>query len=186
MEAAMDRFFYVFWDYDDEADKELDISEGAFSELIDTCFQYADSFAVTYSLRGFNVCQRMDETVCHHIIATKAIPNGYVRCFFKCCPETKRYLLESYHCLFGWYWTEKRERLPENLAFYRSDGSSFFASETHEGKCYLYPRNGEDFSSVWKSEGWCLGAAGGGCLPSYMELSWLNPQPNNLPESSQG
>lgn len=178
----MDRIYYVFWDYDDEADKELDISEDAFSELIDTCFRYADTFAVTYSPQGFHICQGLD--VCRHVIAKKAIPNGCVRCFFKCCPETRRYLLDSYSCLFGWYWTEKRGRLPEDLAFYRSDGSSFFASETHEGQCYLYPGSDEDFSSVLKSEGWSLGAAGGGCMPSCMKLSWLNPQPNQLPEST--
>ena len=181
----MDRIYYVFWDYDDESDKELDIDGEAYAELIDTCFQYAEAFAVTYSLGGFHAGQRRQDSVFQHCIGKKAIQNGRVRCYFKCCQATRKYLSESYHCLFGWFWNGKdRGNLPEDLAFYRGDGSAVFASETHEGQCYLYPRKEEDFSSVLNAAGWSLGTAGGGCLPSYLKMSWLNPQPNHLPEST--
>lgn len=183
-EAAMDRIYYVFWDYDDETDKDLDIDGEAYAELIDVCFRYAEVFAVTYSLKGFHEVQHMGGSVFQYCVAKKAILNGQIRCYFKCCQATKQYLLETDPCLFSWYWNEKQHGyLPENLTFYRNDGSVFFASETHEGQCYLYPRE-EDFSSVLNSEGWSLGTAGGGCCPSYLKMSWLNPQPNNIPEST--
>ncbi len=181
----LDRIYYVFWDVDEETDKDLDIDGEAYAELIDVCFRYAKVFAVTYSLKGFRDDQLMEKSVFQYFVAKKAILNGQIRCFFKCCRATKQYLVKSYPCLFSWYWNEKQHGyLPENLTFYRSDGSAFFASETHEGQCFLYPRKEEDFSSVLKSEGWSPGITGGARLPCCMKSSWLDPQPNNFPEST--
>lgn len=151
----MERVWYCFWDYDDASGRDLDISGEALETLIDTCFRYADTFAVTYSFRGYHAAHGMEGSIFQYCVAEKAVSSGRVRCSFKCCEETRRFLSDSYACLFGWYWNETdRGSLPEDLAFYRSDGSCFFASETHEGHCYLYPRGEEDVSSVLRSEGW--------------------------------
>ena len=122
----MDRIYYVFWDYDDETDKDLDIDGEAYTELIDVCFRYAEVFAVTYSLKGFHEVQHMGGSVFQYCVAKKAILNGQIRCYFKCCQATKQYLLETDPCLFSWYWNEKQHGyLPENLTFIAATVLSF-------------------------------------------------------------
>ena len=151
----MDCGCYVFWDYDDASGRDLDISGEAFEALLDACFRYTAVVAVTWSFRGYHAAQGMEGSVFQYCVAQKAVGNGRVRCFFTCCEATRRFLSDSYDCLFGWYWDGKdRGSLPEDLAFYRGDGSCFFTSETHEGHCYLYPRGEEDVSTVLNTEGW--------------------------------
>ena len=79
---------------------------------------------------------------------------------------------------------EKRSEAMAFLKTQKSIGLAAGGAETHEGQCFLYPRKEEDFSSVLKSEGWSPGITGGARLPCYMKSSWLDPQPNNFPEST--
>jgi hypothetical protein len=64
--------------------------------------------------------------------------------FYRACPELYQILIENTHNVWdGWDYEQ-----PALTHFYRSDGTCFFMSNEHEGKCYLYLREDEDASSV--------------------------------------
>ncbi|MGM9680039.1 MAG: hypothetical protein ACI3XR_00890 [Eubacteriales bacterium] len=65
----------------------------------------------------------------------------------------KELLLSRVTDLFDWIRTDEREN-PEDLTFYREDGSVFFWSETHEGICVLCDRVQEKVSQIVSKKGW--------------------------------
>lgn len=43
---------------------------------------------------------------------------------------------------------------PEDPVFYRDDGSVFFSSIIHDGKCFLFPTDSENISDIVSSDHW--------------------------------
>lgn len=61
-------------------------------------------------------------------------PPGAVKCLkYQTTPECVRVLCDTCSSLFEWENTD----LPEDLAFYREDGTNSFGSVSHEGYCFF-------------------------------------------------
>ena len=149
---------YVFFSWDDtDPAAELDIRGEQYIRLIDVCFQFCSYFTLNESRAG--TFFDLPDKELDHWPAQQYPPVGKTHLFF-CSGKAKDYLQNKVGSLFSWFSWEasnqgKKERLlPEDLCFYRSDGSIFLWSETHEGICALLPKDEEDVSSIISSVGW--------------------------------
>lgn len=73
--------------------------------------------------------------------------------YYKCCAETLALIRSISDNLFDFtYWFDILN--PEDIYFYREDGTVLLATEIHEGRCFLFPREREDFSDVFEKIKW--------------------------------
>lgn len=82
----------------------------------------------------------------------KEYPMRYYK-FYRVCPELCDQLANITDSVYSWInaWGYHN---PEDLYFYREDGSLFFEAIVHEGECTLYPREGEDISKLLTLGNW--------------------------------
>lgn len=142
---------YAFSDYDDEKCLDLSVTGEEYAELINTCFRYSThfSFNIGFLCRGgipvdipqpYKIYKKLDHfAICDDIAV------------LPCTETTREYLLNRTNDLFEWIdWYNN----PEDLTFYRQDGSMFFWSLIHEGECCLIDRPEEDVSAIVKNPYW--------------------------------
>ena len=149
-------YIYVDWD-DDNPSAELDIQGEQYERLIDICFHHCSYFSLNENRSG--VMFDLPEKELEVWLEQLSSPIRKKHLFF-CSYEAKQYLLRKVNSLFSWitWGTHNRDIkegiLPEDLCFYRSDGSVFLWSETHEGICVICSKPEEDVSDIVSSEGW--------------------------------
>ena len=68
-------------------------------------------------------------------------------------PEVKRFIRNRTDSIFKWTCTRGCEN-PEDLTFFRPDGTVFFSLRIREGVCTLSPEEGEDISLILKDPHW--------------------------------
>ena len=203
--------FYVF----DETPKEInkkdetyDISGSYYREFIETCCRYSAYF----SFRRYQYKTLLWEP------EPKAFPSDKDLCFisrlfdsgidllyvFKCNERTKNFLQTYTKGLQYWYNMEGvygNLNMPEDLSFYREDGSCLFYSQTHEGDIKLFLRDDEDFSNIivqpgWRKDkdysselmtpGWLFSremVSLGSACPEEMAKHWCQQRNQGLPQS---
>ena len=89
------------------------------------------------------------------------------RQFFRCCKESRDFLLSETNSIFDFEWPN-----PEDITFYRRDGSVLFDSVAHEGECSIFPELQEDISEIleyghWiRMEGGTVFEEGSPCAPA--------------------
>ena len=147
---------YIFVDHDDnDPSKEYDISGQDYERLIDNCFRCCHYFSLNANRSGTAFDLPEKELA---ISAAQQRDRYGNKHFFYCSDKARQYLLSKANSLFSWItWGDQNQTaglLPEDLCFYRSDGSVFLWSETHEGVCGLYPRSEEDVSEIVASSRW--------------------------------
>lgn len=81
---------------------------------------------------------------------TRVVPK-----FYKACAETFRLLLEMADSVFQLQYNGEFQN-PEDLAFFRDDGTILFTSCVHEGECSLFPKTDENISEVLAQGNWIL------------------------------
>ena len=132
---------YSFWDYDEEANKDMDICGTDYRELLSFCFlhgtkcslyfedanRYCPPLTIELSPWDFSLLQRIRE---------KMIPCKHgVTWVFPCTTEMEFFLAKHCNSIFDWTIANKN---PANLSFYRQNGSILFASNPHIGVCYFF------------------------------------------------
>ena len=148
---------FIFTDWDDkDPSAELDIKGERYERLIEVCFRFCSYFSLNENRLGG--VPDLPELVMKNQLSLSSDPKGKTHLFF-CSSEAKQLLLQKVDSIFSWFtWdgTPNQEGgvLPEDLCFYRKDGSLFFWSQTHEGICILCPRPEEDVSGLLSMEGW--------------------------------
>lgn len=157
--------FYAFSDHSDDPYEEYTIKDGELVSLFELCAKYSKIVALsflpgdekilarlsTYALdeSETGIFQKQQRIVGEIYIDGTRLTEKY----YHVGPGFLQTLLEiSEYDLFtlAHFGNSK----PENPAFYRADGSIFFDSIIHDGKCYLFPRAGEDVSAVVSHPGW--------------------------------
>ena len=142
---------YYFLDHNDDECRDLCISGQDYALLIDTCFKHSAylSFNIGF-LRRNSIEVNIPEP--YRIIEKQPTP---AMCddiaILPCTEAVREYLLSTVNDLFEWI---DRCKNPEDLTFYRADGSIFFWSLIHEGVCCLIDRPDEDVSSVVDNPDW--------------------------------
>lgn len=79
--------------------------------------------------------------------------SGGPRYFYKCTHQSIELLKKNIDSLFEYFWKDIHS-VPQDLTFYREDFSVLFHTVTHEGEAYLYPKSGEDMSSIIQLGNW--------------------------------
>lgn len=142
---------YYFLDYNDDECRDLYIRGQDYALLLDTCFKYSaylslnigflrrKSIEVNIPKPYKTVDKCMMPASCDDIV------------ILPCTEQTKEYLMHTVNDLFEWI--DKYEN-PEDLTFYRADGSIFFWSLIHEGVCCLVDRPNEDVTGVVDKPDW--------------------------------
>lgn len=157
--------FYAFSDHSDDPYEEYTIKDGELVSLFELCAKYSkivalsflsgdekllarlSAYAVDESETG--IFQKQRRVVGEIYVDRTQLTEKY----FHVGPGLLQTLLGiSEYDLFNL--AHFGNSKPENPAFYRADGSIFFDSVIHEGKCYLFPRAGEDLSAVVSYPGW--------------------------------
>lgn len=145
-------FVFCSWD-DANPDAEPDIRGKDYEVLINLCFRYCRYFSLSKNRPGAHIDfseEPLKEVPIH--------PGEENKQYFFCSDDARSFLLQKESSVFSWMtWGEilpGTEVLPEDLCFYREDGSVFFWSATHKGVCALCPKPGEDVSGLLSLGGW--------------------------------
>ena len=143
---------YYYYDYDDYNNEDISIEGNDYIDLIETCFRFSSYFSFSFSSKIIEkgVVAQLVPFKQENVTHSSALE---FRCYYECTDESKRLLLTHVNSLFDWIQHDGHDN-PEDLTFYREDGSVFFWSETHEGCCAIYNDTDEDVSSVVKNRGW--------------------------------
>lgn len=166
---CMKKYIFRDTDQDGRGFEEFDISGDAYIELIKTCAKYCTSFAFMSSngeptvipekLNDYKIpltdeqVQRFSYCLTPYVQFCKETGDGEYVFAYRVCDESIELLLEMSSDLYGWYW-QSEHTCPEDITFYREDGSVFFTSTTHDGICELTPREDEDVKNIVSKEHW--------------------------------
>ena len=150
--------------------KDIDICGKEFDILINRCFDYSSCFSLIYRPSNnkltFPVIIGYDNTVdynqydkyiiksgeTHNWPGTYGTSYGGIIKYYKCCIQTLEMIYSISNSIFDFEYGENNN--PEDPCFYRSDGTVLFASQIHEGQCWLFPRENEDFTDILKAIPW--------------------------------
>lgn len=143
----------------------LDIRGTHYRRLLQACFRYSASVAV---------CMPVDANIDTQRIATfrrKVTPqirmqyahignfteedtdqtNTYQLVRYLLVPAVKSFIMNRTESIFAW---SKEKGNPEDLTFFRPDGTVFFSVRTHDGVCTLNPEEDEDVSRILSDTRW--------------------------------
>lgn len=158
---------YKFYDTDISGREEYDISGMQYITLLMTCFKYCTTVAVIISPEFVD---NLDQWEVHRIPLTSNVQTAYSHygnisqdnpCHigsyeirhYQLNDDLKRLILSHTDSIFKWIcgWGHNN---PNDITFFRLDGSVFFSSIIHEGECTLSPTEGEDITDVLNQGGW--------------------------------
>ena len=125
---------------------EIDIKGNNYLELIDACFSIALYFSLKIFENGDNqeiepitrfVKKQINKGLFQHSAINGLIHSWTVDFLFECCDETKSFLKLPQYSLF--YWAGRRKGFPpENITFYRDNGTILLETIAHDEHCYVY------------------------------------------------
>ncbi len=160
---------YKFFDTDLSGIEEYDISGEHYLTLLTTCFKYCSTVAVIISpdctadielweKYRIPLTDNVRKAYCHygHISneAPQKIGNYEIR-HYQLNQYLNNMILSHTDSLFKWLcgWGYNN---PNDLTFFRADGSIFFSSIVHEGVCTLFPNEYEDITDILNHGHWIL------------------------------
>lgn len=140
-----------------------DICGKDFIDLINYSMRYCTYFSVDFHIKykidnklrpqlrrsevfDLSLFHKSREQNCHLIPPQQE----YSRHYYWLNNDTSELIVQLQDSLFNWELYSKY-KMPENITFYRSDGSVFFTSITHEGFAYLYLNANEDMNHIVKN-----------------------------------
>lgn len=162
---------YIFREYNEINDeKSYDISGSDYAKLIRYCATHASYFSLRKMHETTPVCALLNQyTICPPPSCLETEPlyvyvypndNGApppfqpYDIFYRVCFESVSILIDKISSVFSYLWDEQHFNPPENLTFYRLDGSVLFSSVTHDGICWLTPKEYEEKPNSILSEHW--------------------------------
>lgn len=160
---------YKFFDSDITGQAEFDISGKQYQHLLQSCFQYCTTVSVIVSLNCLDrinpwepyripISPIVQKVYSHYglpIDGSTSKTDSYEVRHYVLASQMKRMLQDHTSSLFQWTYAWGHNN-PDDIAFYRSDGSVFFSSLIHEGECTLYLKENEDLRDVIAQGNWIL------------------------------
>lgn len=138
---------FRFYDTDCYGEAEYDIVGNDYTALLSVCYQYAATVAF--------------RTQVHHLsIQSTPLPIDMkiIKAFGQNVDDVLHFALDATLCQQIRALTDSvflpHCRDIKDLTFFRTDGSIFLASSSHNGVCTLYVRETEDISEILKSGLW--------------------------------
>lgn len=162
---------------DNDIQAEYDIVGKDYQDLIRVCCKYSQvlSFVIMQNnvslmneIKTFEVTP--DPLIFDHSVFydTGHHQKPYKK-FYKVCPEMCDALLNHTDSIFSWICNSKYNN-PEDITFYRNDGSVFFGSIIHDGICMISNREDEDINSIISNPLWIPEGKIKGYWKSYLNI----------------
>lgn len=158
---------YKFFDTDITGHEDYDISGKAYQKLIQTCFQYCTTVSVIISPNFIDDLAAWEPyripkpansemVYCHYGVPSPENANrinDYEIRYYRLVLPMQELILSRTESIFQWVcgWGYNN---PDDITFYRADGSVFFTSVIHEGECTLSPRADENIKDIITQEHW--------------------------------
>ncbi len=160
---------YKFFDSDITGHDELDISGEQYQQFLQTCFRHCATVSVLiapdydgnidlWDAYRIPVSPNVQDVYCHYGIPSREKPD-WINCYqirhYRLTAQMQHLIQAQANSLFSWtsYWGEHN---PDDIAFFRSDGSVFFSSTVHEGECSLFLKENEDLNGILSQTHWFL------------------------------
>lgn len=155
---------FIFYDTDCNGEEEYDVFGEEYRTLIKVCCKYCDTLSLRIThfdtsfvneLEKFAIKKSNENiTVYQHYYGTNIESQSLSEIrFYKISKELEELLLSIsdsiFKWIYGWGYTN-----PEDPVFYRRDGSVFFYSIVHEGKCVLMPQPNENIEPIVLNKYW--------------------------------
>lgn len=177
--------------------KEPDICGQEYINLITSCFQYSSYFSLSApAIYDSNLCAKYYDipdlrpflkfeysTLQDVYYGTLYTPHPTMIRVYYCCKDTQKALLTYHKTLFSWDAFGCDSKSPEDLTFFRKDGTVFMQQLSHEGECMLYPRAGENVDKIVQTGSWTTKEQDKEWLQSVWTAVRIAPQP--LPPKQQ-
>jgi hypothetical protein len=158
---------YKFYDTDITGREEYDIIGSDYVQLLNTCFQYCTSVAMCICLGADIDVSEISPFQIQVTPEVKKYYHHYGHFRFGDCntigtykivhysltPEVKAFLFSHADSVFKWTFARGNNN-PDDLVFFRHDGTAFFSSVIHEGECTLHPRDNENISIIVSDPRW--------------------------------
>ena len=156
---------YEFYDANIAGTRLYDIRGTRYRRLLQACFRYSASVVMcvhvdadidTPRIASFRrkVTHLVKAQYAHYGDFTEGDidqTNTYQLLRYLLVPEVKRFIMHRTDSIFKW--TRANEN-PEDLTFFRPDGTVFFSLRVQEGVCTINPEEGEDVSRILSDPGW--------------------------------
>lgn len=139
---------YKFFDTDRTGQAELDISGVQYQHFLQACLRHCATVSVMVFLDcaervqpwepyRIPITPEVQLVYAHYGLGSTGQAGSYEARHYLLTPQMKRMLQDQASSLFQWTWAWGHGN-PDDISFYRPDGSVFFASLIHEGECTLY------------------------------------------------
>ena len=165
---------YIFYDTDYNGEEEYDISGKEYNTLIKICCKYCNTLSLRITHVDTSFVNELEKFAINKTNENNAVYQHYYgadmtsNClseirYYKICEELEKTLLLISDSIFKWIYGWGHTN-PEDPVFYRHDGSVFFYSIVHEGKCALIPQTSENVEPIILNKRWlkCTNQSGDG------------------------
>lgn len=160
---------YRFYDSDITGHEEYDISGEQYQRFLQACFRYCTTVSVlivpgydgiidSWDAYRIPVPSEVQNAYCHYGVPSSEKPdwiNGFEIRHYRLTAQMQRLIQAQANSLFSWTFYYGYHN-PDDLTFYRSDGSVFFSSIVHEGESTLFLRENEDLTEILSAGNWIL------------------------------
>ncbi len=152
---------YRFYDADMTGHEERDVAGEAYSKLLQLCFRYSTTVSIllapsfpeqleVWEAFRIPVTPNVREVYSHYGFDTLCDSDrfrGYEIRHYLLTPQIQTLIGMRTGSIFQWICAWGHQN-PEDISFFREDGSVFFTSTIHEGHCTFCPREDEDISAI--------------------------------------
>lgn len=169
---------YKFYDTDAAGNAEYDISGERYRQFLEACFQHSATVSVLILPEFDGNIDLWDAyripvslEVYRHYGVSPDQEADWINCFeirhYRLTAQMQKMIQSQADSLFSWtcYFGHHN---PDDIAFYRPDGSVLFSSTIHEGETTLFLRDDEDFDAVLSQEPWIS-------VPPGWKMTWETP-----------
>ncbi|MBE6794693.1 MAG: hypothetical protein E7532_07100 [Ruminococcaceae bacterium] len=153
---------YIFYDTDESGWAEYDIVGEDYIELMKICIKYSKSVSFRRFRYSISIPKHLEK---YRLPLTENIAKSYryygelsdlakaELYYLELSEDVCKWILSTTNSIWGWNHFSK-DHLVEDPIFFREDGSVFADSIIHNGEFSIYPRDGEDVSSVVTKDHW--------------------------------
>lgn len=149
--------FYKFYRDKDNSLIKCDIAGEAYKHLIEVSAKYSSILSLCYYGNGAPLKKKLKkfETMMPTNISFVEYHNhGGKLVYYTVCPELCEVLIASANGMFDEWVQNWQSEGPDNLTFYRDDGSVFLNTVTHDNVITLRPRDDEDIEDIISRGRW--------------------------------
>lgn len=159
---------YFFFDNDLDGTCNNDIKDNNYILLMLRCFKYCSTvsfrihpdvsicselnrFIVPTTTPVFKLYQSMGESCVR--TATGLVPFTIVQ--YELSEPVREFILSASNSIWGWIKNFNYDN-PEDISFFRPDGTVFLQTCTHDGECALTPLEHEDVDDIILGNAWVV------------------------------